>query len=222
MRELKDGARQWTASDAELTLWSPVDGKVMSVGTLSEDGMLEGVKDRRYGIVEFLEQTMEAEKGHRVFQIVLYLAPQDYHGFHSPCEMSVDTRRHFPGHLLPVAPWLVRRKSDLFAVNERVVLSGVWPGGLMAYVPVGATNVGSILLEHDQDFHSNLTADQLPLWRFSSREYSTPVDFSAGSRVGFFSMGSTVVLVFTAPEDFEFHVAAGDNVQLGMIIGSKQ
>ena len=32
-----------------------------------------------------------------LFHICIYLAPGDYHGFHSPANWSAHTRRHFPG-----------------------------------------------------------------------------------------------------------------------------
>lgn len=55
---------------------------------------------------------------------VLYLSPKDYHRFHAPVDFELQTGRHFPGEVLPVNPWLSERFSDLFSVNERVVLSG--------------------------------------------------------------------------------------------------
>ena len=38
----------------------------------------------------------------------------------------------------------------LFAINERVLISGTWEHGLFSMVAVGAFNVGSISLEHDK------------------------------------------------------------------------
>lgn len=34
-----------------------------------------------------------------LYQCVIYLAPGDYHRFHSPVEWSPTVRRHFPGML---------------------------------------------------------------------------------------------------------------------------
>lgn len=54
------------------------------------------------------------------------------------------------GELLPVAPWAARTMPGLFAVNERVLISGVWEHGFFSMIAVGALNVGSITLEHDK------------------------------------------------------------------------
>lgn len=54
------------------------------------------------------------------------------------------------GELLPVAPWAARTMPALFAVNERVLISGTWEYGFFSMVAVGAFNVGSISLEHDK------------------------------------------------------------------------
>ena len=35
-----------------------------------------------------------------LYHCVIYLAPGDYHGFHSPTEWTVSYRRHFPGKVI--------------------------------------------------------------------------------------------------------------------------
>lgn len=92
-------------------------------------------------------RSLEAESG--LFFVVIYLAPGDYHRFHSPCDWDIIARRHFPGDLFSVSPYMAKYLPNLFILNERVVLLGVWKYGAMAYVPVGATNVGSIVIHQD-------------------------------------------------------------------------
>ena len=48
------------------------------------------------------------------------------------------------GDLLTVSPWAVRCMPGLFALNERVLLSGKWKHGFYSLTAVGAMNVGSI------------------------------------------------------------------------------
>ena len=51
---------------------------------------------------------------------------------------------YFLGELLTVTPWVVRCVPGIFALNERVLLSGQWEHGFFAMTAVGALNVGSI------------------------------------------------------------------------------
>ena len=38
------------------------------------------------------------KSGTCLYQCIVYLAPGDYHRFHSPCDWTVQHRRHFPGN----------------------------------------------------------------------------------------------------------------------------
>lgn len=58
--------------------------------------------------------------GHKLFFMVIYLAPGDYHRFHAPTSWVVEKRRHFTGDLFSVSPYIAKRMQDLFVMNERV------------------------------------------------------------------------------------------------------
>lgn len=79
-----------------------------------------------------------------LYHCIIYLAPGDYHRFHSATDWNVHYRRHFPGELFSVNPSVARWLEGLFNFNERVVYYGDWKYGFMSYTAVGATNVGSI------------------------------------------------------------------------------
>lgn len=151
--------------------------------------------------------------------VVIYLAPGDYHRFHSPTNWVVERRRHFAGELYSVSPYLQRTLPGLFTLNERVVLLGRWRWGFFSYVPVGATNVGSIKINFDRELRTNsLTTDTAadkaaeeaaamgePYTGFSEATYekASPVlhghALRRGEEMGGFQLGSTIVLVFEAP-----------------------
>lgn len=95
------------------------------------------------------------KEGNKMFFCVVYLAPGDYHRFHSPTNWVVERRRHFAGELFSVSPYMSRLLKDLFVLNERVALLGRWRYGFFGYVPVGATNVGSIRINFDADLRTN-------------------------------------------------------------------
>lgn len=223
-RRLRDGVRPV----ATRGLASPVDGRVMSCGPVdTATGLLPTVKDFTYSLGDFVgskELLQRPADAPALFQAVLYLAPGDYHGFHAPSDVEFTERRHFAGHLLPVAPWMLRALPALFTVNERVVLLGRYTDDKgtkrrIAYVPVGATNVGSIdLSSFDSSLASNAGADTIG--ELHTRHYEgAGVKIPRGGEIGFFRMGSTVVLIFEANAGFSFAVKPGDKVKLGSQLG---
>ena len=88
--------------------------------------------------------------------MVVYLAPGDYHRFHSPTTFTANYRRHIPGYLQPVDPRYLKGHKDVLKTNERVNLLGDWEHGFFAMSFVGALNVGSIKLHFDNSLLSNI------------------------------------------------------------------
>lgn len=88
--------------------------------------------------------------------LVIYLAPGDYHRYHSPAHFIALYRRHIPGYLEPVLPAYVKKHKDVLKDNERVNLLGEWTHGLFALSFVGALNVGSIKINFDEDLVTNI------------------------------------------------------------------
>ena len=147
----------------------------------------------------------------------MYLAPGDYHCFHSPTNWSIEQRRHFSGKLLSVKPSVATWMPKLFAQNERVVYLGKWTNNtkMFAFVAVGATNVGSILIEPDPDLGKTNCIQNNGEYCCREKKWIDNLVLEKGAYFGEFNLGSTVVLVFEAPKEFQFSVKPGDKVKVG-------
>ncbi|KAG0640402.1 phosphatidylserine decarboxylase-domain-containing protein [Tuber brumale] len=171
---------------------------------------------------------------------VIYLAPGDYHRFHSPTNWVIESRRHFPGELYSVSPYLQSRLPGLFTLNERVVLLGRWRYGMFSMTPVGATNVGSIKVHFDRELRTNSLARDvtgLGPGGFAEATYRGSSELLGGhpmvrgGEMGGFNLGSTIVLVFEAPGGegeggkgkgkggFRFLVKRGQRIKVGEALG---
>ncbi|KAI9155244.1 Phosphatidylserine decarboxylase proenzyme 1 [Paramyrothecium foliicola] len=192
---------------------------------------------------------LSPDKSTALYYAVIYLAPGDYHRFHSPTNWVVERRRHFAGELYSVSPYLQRTLPGLFTLNERVVLLGRWRWGFFSYIPVGATNVGSIKINFDRELRTNsLTTDTAadkaadeaaqrgePYLGFAEATYegASPVlgghALQRGDEMGGFQLGSTIVLVFEAPASthgeqqekrgWTWTVEKGQKVKMGQSLG---
>jgi len=163
--------------------------------------------------------------GNKLFFMVVYLAPGDYHRFHSPAAWVVEKRRHFTGDLFSVSPYIANRLKNLFVLNERVALIGRWRYGFFSMTPVGATNVGSILINFDESLRTNTRHPTHPPHTFTEAVYTRASAFlrgqplAPGEEMGGFRLGSTIVMVFEAPEGFRFDVKPGAKVKVGQRMG---
>eukprot|EP01119_Soliformovum_irregulare_P002303 TRINITY_DN12589_c0_g1_i1.p1 TRINITY_DN12589_c0_g1~~TRINITY_DN12589_c0_g1_i1.p1 ORF type:complete len:364 (-),score=30.37 TRINITY_DN12589_c0_g1_i1:40-1131(-) len=229
-RPLREGAR--TVHDDEHGMASPCDGKVITCGEITCDAVeqVKGVTYSMSGFLGTLWNEVKHNPDHKLYQCVIYLAPGDYHRIHSPTEWNVQSSRHFPGTLFPISPTVTRLIPNLFALNERVVLNGVWKHGFYSLSPVGAYNVGSISLNFDESIRTNVplrdyTCPNLRYFSFGGmgtyayEKAYDDVEVERGEELGKFNLGSTVVLIFECPE-FEFSVKAGDRVLMGQFIGA--
>lgn len=115
----------------------------------------------------------KTSESNELYFAVIYLAPGDYHRYHSPVNWVTTLRRHFIGELFSVAPFFQKTLQGLFVLNERVALMGYWKYGFFLMIPVGATNVGSIIVNFDKDLKTNE--------RYEHEVYSTKKPAQGGS-----------------------------------------
>ncbi|CAM5118540.1 unnamed protein product [Eretmochelys imbricata] len=225
--------KPWVRPIAPHDMVSPADGCIVHLGRVRRS-RLEQVKGVTYSLESFLGPQDWREdggrglsprwhRGQRLYQCVIYLAPGDYHRFHSPTNWRIQHRRHFPGSLMSVSPSVVRWIPGLFCHNERVVLSGEWAHGFFSLTAVGATNVGSIRIYCDQDLRTNCARHVQGCYHDCSYlAWAEPAGVPApkGAGLGEFNLGSTIVLLFQGPRRFGFRASAGRRVRVGQALGS--
>jgi phosphatidylserine decarboxylase len=108
-----------------------------------------------------------------------------------PIAGKLRSMRYVPGNLFSVHPKVVDRIPNLFAKNERVVTIFDTVLGPMAVILVGAMIVGSI----ETKWEGVITPDKqkkLINWDYSTQD----LNFTRGSEIGRFKLGSTVILLF--------------------------
>lgn len=213
---------------------APADSKVLTVSEVKGNDVLL-VKKMTYGLGEFLtgdrkevyssediekiKQTDQKVEKTKIYSAIFYLSPGDYHRYHSPCDFLVRSRKHIVGYLYPVKVSYIEETPRVYEDNERVALFGHWQKGLMTQVYVGATNVGSMTLTHEGPSFETDKLAAAGLKKVNDLVYPTPVSLAKGQEVGMFRLGSTVVMIFEAPENFQFTIKEGDSVRYGQPIG---
>ncbi|XP_062844773.1 phosphatidylserine decarboxylase proenzyme, mitochondrial isoform X3 [Trichomycterus rosablanca] len=241
-RKLKPQSRPVCDSQGVI---SPADGKILHFGRV-KNCEVEQVKGVTYSLETFLGPCTWAERlavntnegdhsnfqnllvtkeGNELFHCVVYLAPGDYHCFHSPTDWKVVHRRHFPGSLMSVNPGVARWIKELFCHNERVVLNGEWRHGFFSLTAVGATNVGSIRIYFDKELHTNsprYRKGSFNDFSYVSKNNHEGVCLRKGEHLGEFNLGSTIVLLFEAPHDFTFNLKAGQKIRFGEPLGTME
>ncbi|KAL8180627.1 UNVERIFIED_CONTAM: hypothetical protein K2H54_029925 [Gekko kuhli] len=169
------------------------------------------------------QKQLVTQENNELYHCVIYLAPGDYHCFHSPTDWTVSHRRHFPGSLMSVNPGVARWIKELFCHNERVVLSGCWKHGFFSLTAVGAQNVGSIRIYFDQDLRTNsprYSKGSYNDFSFVTNNNKEGIPMRKGEHLGEFNLGSTIVLIFEAPKDFIFYLKPGQKIRFGEALGS--
>ncbi|KAI5173205.1 phosphatidylserine decarboxylase [Nematocida sp. LUAm3] len=196
---------------------SPVDGTIIYAGKARENTeKIKGIRYKEEDLlhIENLEKEMK-NPNNIMYQIVIYLAPYDYHRFHAPTNMWIKTIKHIPMQLLSVGKIPMKFICGLLSKNERVVFSGETEWGYFSLVAVGSTGVGSISTPF-----ASIKTNKF----FQNANYDQTVEVShflqKGDEVGHFNLGSTVVLVFEAPPTFHLKVSKGP-VVMGQTIGEE-
>ena len=198
---------------ADAAIVSPADAAVGAAGPVA-GGTLVQAKGRDYSLAALLGDDALARRMDGGSFATLYLAPRDYHRVHVPVDGVITGAVYIPGELWPVNLFAVANVADLFAVNERIVITIERPGGgAVAVVLVGATMVGMTRLAFD-DLHTNARRRDV-----QRRSYAPPRPVRAGGPLGHFEFGSTVIVVCSPESGAVDALAVGQTVRMGERLG---
>ena len=208
-RQLRPGLRPVAAE----AIVSPVDGTVGAYGPVVDDVLVQA-KGRDYSLAALVGDQALAHTLDGGTFATLYLAPKDYHRIHVPIDGDIVAATYIPGELWPVNVYAVAHVADLFAVNERIVITiRGRAGGTMVVVLVGATMVGTTRVAFD-DLHTNARRREV-----QRRSYEPPMPVRAGGPLGHFEFGSTVIVVCSPDAGALDPLAVGETVQMGQRMG---
>lgn len=141
-RKLKSTARPFVSGDNVAIM--PADARYVFHQDISAvDGFL--VKGEKFCLKELLgDEELAAAYTHGTM-VMARLCPVDYHRFHFPCSGFAAAPKLINGYLYSVNPIALKQDIHIFTQNKRMVtLIDSSEFGRIAYIEVGATNVGSI------------------------------------------------------------------------------
>ncbi|KMY43689.1 phosphatidylserine decarboxylase [Bacillus sp. FJAT-27916] len=190
-RKLMEGARPIDQGQASIA--SPVDAVLEDMGSIANDATFR-VKGKLYSIEEMLGGKSEAERYLDGQYMVLYLSPSHYHRIHSPVDGTVIRKQTLGSKSYPVNRYGMTLGKSPLSKNYREITEIEYKGGRLALIKVGAMFVNTIERTH--------TGDTL----------------LKGEEIGYFSFGSTVVLLFekgtfkAAPFETPAAVRAGETL----------
>ncbi|MBT2787432.1 MULTISPECIES: archaetidylserine decarboxylase [unclassified Halomonas] len=175
---------------------SPADGTLSQYGRL-QAGQLVQAKGHTYSAQTLLGgDTALAEEFLGGSFATVYLSPRDYHRVHMPVTGTLREMIYVPGRLFSVNQATANYVPGLFARNERLVCIFDTPQGPMAMVLVGAMIVAAI--------ETVWSGQVTPLSGHPQRiQFGQPITLEKGAEMGRFKLGSTVVMCFAKPVNFE-------------------
>jgi len=205
-RELQEGARPIDRTPGIMV--SPCDGIVGACGSIEPLQLLQA-KGIWYPLDALLMDYALAKSYAGGTYVTLRLTSTMYHRFHAPDDGELCEVRYVPGDTWNVNPATLRRVRNVFCRNERVVITAkrVDDVRFMTLVAIAAILVGGIhLTVMDATFNLTYAGPQRITCRHSVER---------GQELGYFSHGSTIILL--APPGFALSAAitAGHRIRVG-------
>ena len=110
--------------------------------------------------------------------------------------------------------YALNKELDLFVQNERVIIECEKNGKLFYMVFVGALNVGQMVFEFEPRVETNLDTAEIKVYEYEN------VEISKGDCLGYFKMGSTVVMLWEE-NSVEIEELLNQDVRFGQAIAKE-
>ena len=201
-RQIKSGARPIDEPSNNKIIVSAADSSFCGCQKITSDSSVKA-KGFDWYISELLENSPHANEFTNGWYCHSFLAPNNYHRFHTPVGGKLIELRNITGkvamdvHLCPEGNLSVSRGAIGYQFKQERGLAVVDSAiGLVAIIPIGMGIVSSV--------------------SFSALNNSM---LSKGSELGFFSFGgSDVVLLFQERASIKWLIEEGDTIQQGQSI----
>lgn len=205
-RELKEGARPIDHDPTILV--SPCDAIVGASGIVQGDQLIQA-KGFPYALSDLLPDPELVRLYRDGRYVTLRLSSSMYHRFHAPHDLRVEQVTYVSGDTWNTNPITIKRVEKLFCKNERAVLKTrlARDGQVITLVPVASILVASIRL-HFLDVLLHL-------------KYGGPAvipcdaPFSKGQEMGWFELGSTILVFAPKGVDLCDTVREGQQIRVG-------
>jgi phosphatidylserine decarboxylase len=196
----------------ENVIVSPTDSYITECGKIVDDIALQ-IKGMEYSIEDLLTYYCNdnVEKMKNGSFMNFYLSPKDYHRYHAASDFKLKKLIHVPGKLYPVNLKYLNKELDLFVQNERVIIECEKNGKLFYMIFVGALNVGQMVFEFEPRVETNLDTAEIKVYEYEN------VEISKGDCLGYFKMGSTVVMLWEE-NSVEIEDLLNQDVRFGQVI----
>ncbi|WP_018923669.1 phosphatidylserine decarboxylase [Salsuginibacillus kocurii] len=192
-RKLKEDVRPLPTAPGAVI--SPVDGLLGGTGTITPDASFH-IKGQAYPLDELLGSKKLAEQFKGGRYMIFYLAPGDYHRIHAPFDCHVLSRWALGKGSAPVNELGLKLGKRPLSTNYRLLTYLERAGQNAVLAKVGALNVNAVHPTHLR------------------------TSWKKGEEVGFFSFGSTVILLTEADMLKDTSSQAGEHVKMGEAVAA--
>lgn len=195
------------------TITSPVDGTVSQAGKITGEVLLQA-KSHYFNLTSLLaNDTALLQTFYDGEFATFYLAPHDYHRVHMPLTGKLVKTIYVPGKLFSVNRMTSELVPQLYSRNERLICLFDTNAGQFAVIFVGALIVGSI--------QTRWMSAPVRQYQIQTTHFENGMEIKKGEELGFFSMGSTIILLFPKnAAHWEPTLKPSTTIQVGKLIGT--